>query len=86
MHLIAHLVVHLTKQMFVGRIQTQMQMFKVRIQMKMHWKKYGGIWMRIQMFNIQMHLQLLTSLICSLLVGLIDVIATLYGRQMSMFL
>ena len=29
-----HLVVHLTNQMFVGRIQMQMQMFKVRIQMQ----------------------------------------------------
>ena len=32
MHLIAHLVVHFTNQMFVGRIQ--MQMFKVRIQIQ----------------------------------------------------
>ena len=29
-----HLIVHLTSQMFVGRIQTQM--FKVHIQMQMH--------------------------------------------------
>ena len=34
MHLIVHLIVYLTNQMFVGRIQ--MQMFKVRIQMQMH--------------------------------------------------
>ena len=64
MHLIAHLVVHLSNQMFVGRIQ--MQTFKVRIQMQMHYKFYGGILMRIQMPNIQiriqMHLHLLTSL------------------------
>ena len=39
MHLIAHLVVHLTNQLFVGHLQ--MQMFKVRIQM--HLKFYGGI-------------------------------------------
>ena len=31
-----HLIVHLTNQMFVGRIQ--MQMIKVRIQMQMHKK------------------------------------------------
>ena len=65
MHLIVHLVVHLTNGMFVGRIQ--MQMFKVHIQMQMHLQFYGGISMRIQMLNIQMrnqmHLQLLTSLV-----------------------
>ena len=43
MHLIAHLVEHLTNQMFVGCIQ--MQMFKVHIQMQTQF--YGGIWMRI---------------------------------------
>ena len=31
-----HLIVHLTNQMFVGRIKMQMQMFKVHIQMQMH--------------------------------------------------
>ena len=36
MHLIAHLIVYLTNQMFVGRIQIQMQMSKIRIQMQMH--------------------------------------------------
>ena len=55
MHLIVHLV--------VGRIQ--MQMFKECIKMQLQF--YGGIWMHIQMLNIQMriqmHLYLLTSLI-----------------------
>ena len=50
------LIVHLTNQMFV-------QMFKVCIQMQMHLQLHGGIWMRIQMLNIQMHLHLLTSLV-----------------------
>ena len=40
MHLIAHLVVHLTNKNFGGRIE--MQMFKVRIQMQMHLQFYGG--------------------------------------------
>ena len=65
MHLIMHLVVHFTNQMFVGRIQ--MQMLKVRIQMQMHLQFHGGIWNRIQMLNIkmciQMHLHLLTSVV-----------------------
>ena len=43
MHLIAHLVVHLTNQMYVGHVQMQMQMFKVRIQMQMNLQCYGGI-------------------------------------------
>ena len=37
MHLMAHLVVQLTNQMCVGRIQMQIQMLKVRIQMQMHY-------------------------------------------------
>ena len=61
MHLIVRLVVHFTSKMFVGRIQ--MQMFKVRILMQMHFKFYGGVSMRIEMLNIQMHLHLLTSLL-----------------------
>ena len=43
-----HLIVHLTNQMFTGRIQ--MQMFKVHIQMQMHLQFHGGIWMCIQMY------------------------------------
>ena len=39
MHLIVHLIVHLTNQMFVGHIQ--MQMFQVRIQMQMHLQFHG---------------------------------------------
>ena len=42
MHLIAHLVVHLTNEMFVGRTKMQMQMFMVRIQMQM--QMYKTIW------------------------------------------
>ena len=38
-----HLSAHLTNQMFVGRIQMQMQMFKVHIQMQMHLQFHGGI-------------------------------------------
>ena len=56
--LIAHLIVHLTNQMFVSRIR--MQMFKVSIQIQMHLQFHGGIWM-----CIQMHLHLLTSLLQS---------------------
>ena len=41
MHLIAYLIVHLTNQMFVGRIQ--MQMFKACIQLKRHLQFHGGI-------------------------------------------
>ena len=39
--LIAHLIVHLTNQMFVSRIR--MQMFKVSIQIQMHLQFHGGI-------------------------------------------
>ena len=60
MHLIAHLIVHLTNQMFVGRIK--MQMFKVCMQM--HLQFHRGI----QMLNIQMHIQL------HLLASLLDII------------
>ena len=64
--------------MFVGRIQMQMfkvriqmQMFKVRIQMQiqMHYTFYGGIWMRIQMLNIQMRFQMDLYLLTSLTAG-----------------
>ena len=43
MYSIAHFIVHLANQMFVGRFQMQMQMFKVRIQMQMHLQFHGGI-------------------------------------------
>ena len=43
MCLIAHSNVRLTNQMFVGRIQIQMQTFKVRIQMQMHLQFQGPI-------------------------------------------
>ena len=57
-----HLIVHLTNQIFVGRIQ--MQMFKVRIKIQLHLQFHWGILMRIQilsiqMFNIQRYLPLL---------------------------
>ena len=42
-------------------------MFKVRIQMQMRLQCYGGIWMRIQMLNIQMRIQMHLHLVTSLL-------------------
>ena len=49
MHLIAHLVVHLTNQMFVGRIQ--MQMFKVR----MHANALNILWRHLNAHSNAQH-------------------------------
>ena len=43
MHLIAHLVVHLTNQMIVGCIQMQMLKVRIQMQMQIHFQFYGGI-------------------------------------------